>query len=70
MRSLLQSRYLNNREIAMILNISMNTVKLHTIKLMRKLGTVNRTHTAYIIGSMKNKANIISPSIKISANLK
>ncbi len=61
---------LSNTEIADVLGISIHTVKLHTTKLMKKLGTINRAHTAYTIGCMDNKNKIIISSIKVYADIK
>ncbi|MBP3924661.1 helix-turn-helix transcriptional regulator [bacterium] len=43
-----------SKKIADKLGISFHTAKLHVCRIIKKLGAVNRTHAAYILGVSSN----------------
>ncbi len=45
---------LNNQEISKLMHISAHTVKANISLILRKTGTKNRTHLAYLIGWEKS----------------
>lgn len=54
----------NNVSIGNKLNLAQSTVKIHIINLLNKIGAVNRTHAAYMIGANPELNSIIFQSGK------
>ncbi len=50
----------SNKEIARELNISSHAIKIHVAKIIQKINAKNRTHAAYIVGSLKYSKNQLS----------